>query len=39
VEPKEAILSINLIVSRPSSPYKSKPIGLKIVMPLEISLD
>jgi hypothetical protein len=39
VEPKESILSINLIVSGSSSPYKSKPIGLKIVVPLEISLD
>jgi hypothetical protein len=38
-EPKEEILSISLIVSEPSSPYKSKPICLKIALPLAISLD
>jgi hypothetical protein len=39
MEPKEEILPISLIVSGPISPYKSKPIGLKRVLPLAISLD
>jgi hypothetical protein len=39
MEPNNAISSISLVVSDLSLPYRSKPTGIKIVLPLAISLD
>jgi hypothetical protein len=38
-EPKAMILSIKLVNSRLNSPYKSQPIGLKIIELLIISIE
>jgi hypothetical protein len=39
MEPNTSIQSISLVASDPSLPYKSKPTGIKIVLPLASSLD